>query len=81
MGGGGVSGICFAHVACLALVAVGGVLQVVRWQGMGGNVVGAFAMAWWYWGVVGALLAAQQQGRRWGGDIGACFAQLASTLG
>jgi hypothetical protein len=55
--GGGVSGICFAHVAPLALVSVGGVLQVVPCWEMGGN-VGAFAVVWWYWGVVGASLAA-----------------------
>ncbi len=72
---GGVSCICFAHIAHLALVAVGGVLWVVPCQGIGGN-VGAFAAAWWYWGVVGTSLAAQQRGRRWGGDSGARFAQL-----
>jgi hypothetical protein len=42
MGGGGISGICLTHIACLALIAVGGVLWVVCWGGMGGNFVGAF---------------------------------------
>ncbi len=79
--GGWVSGVCLTPVARLALVPVGGVLRAVRWRGTGGNVVGAFAGAWWYWGVVGASSAARQRGSRWGGDSSTRFAQLASGPG
>ncbi len=68
-GGGGVSSACFAHSALLALIHVGGVFRVVRWQGN-----------WWqYWGIGGSVLALGHHwlritryfaAWRWGGRVG-----------
>jgi hypothetical protein len=66
MGGGGQRRLLRSRCSSCARRCLRGV-AVVRWRGMGGN-VGAFAAAWWYWGVVGASLAARQRGRRWVGD-------------